>query len=658
MFFSSFPPHWNSSRLPLPLLLALCTALTVMLAPSWAAGETVGDPVAWFSELTGASSAEASAFLADLSEAGPEDLLEGLTVAEAEELLELAADLFGAEAGALGGTHSVGMASPEFREMARGLEDRMPDHLWFGQIFLDIGYTTPDQIPGEVAWLGGGGDSAIWSGHYLTAEAFRYAWARAHRNTAKNHGQAKVWEKEMARAKSRVDALVQGAHRNLNLSKNWKAQGLYTPAFDAEAGILFRNSFPEGAPAWQQNQGPGRHEYTFGPIAWDVGRNWYGQGTFTRDQYTGCMLGLLTALDFVAGDDPAMRELISQDLMASAGYLIRHGWGVVRPETNIRDATPAYQPLINGFRWGVFMSAAARHAAQVMGNLAEQAEWEALWTQSLAEQGPFVYGEDINDILNPSQSYYRFNLAHGHYFSFDRIVPDPAVRTYFRESFANMDATTHDDGNAYFEAVTYVLTGEPHRLDLAVQHLEEWLPYYERWGDGICMSCRCGIELECARRDEVTFTYALALADAVPGGEGAEVIERRVTVDGVLDLGLSVVLNGTSVVDVAVTVNGTTVPAAAYLNNDAVVVEWTQPGSNPEPRAARVLRIADERTSQDFLWQRSPYNGSGSMDREANPLERNAGVDFLLPYYMLRYYTEVETPDLEPLPAALGLTSR
>lgn len=67
-------------------------------------------------------------------------------------------------------------------------------------------------------------------------------------------------------------------------------------------------------------------------------------------------------------------------------------------------------------------------------------------------------------------------------------------------------------------------------------------------------------------------------------------------------------------------------------------------------RSNRVLRIADERTPQDFLWQRSPYQGSGNLDREARPTERNAGVDFLLPYYMLRYLTEVNPPAYDPWP--------
>ena len=72
------------------------------------------------------------------------------------------------------------------------------------------------------------------------------------------------------------------------------------------------------------------------------------------------------------------------------------------------------------------------------------------------------------------------------------------------------------------------------------------------------------------------------------------------------------------------------------------------PGMSSTQRSARVLRIPDERPHEDFLWQRSPYGGSQGLDRAAAPLERPPTVDYLLPYWMLRYYTEVRLPDLAP----------
>src|SRR5256885_1054074 len=229
------------SRLRLGLLALSIITLVVALPVTKSRADSVGA----LANLTGASTSTCQSLLTDLTGGDPSTLLDGLTPDEAEELLELVAHLAGLTP--IRGTHTVGIAEPAFRDMAEALEDGMPDHLWYGQIFLDIRYADTNRIPGQVVDIGPvAADSAIWSGHYLAAEAFRYGVARDKVAKARNHGQAVVWGHEMARAKQRVDMLVAGAHRNLNISKNWKATGLYSPAFDGQPGMLFRNSFPAG----------------------------------------------------------------------------------------------------------------------------------------------------------------------------------------------------------------------------------------------------------------------------------------------------------------------------------------------------------------------------------------------------------------------------
>lgn len=584
--------HKSPMKMPGALVLVCCALITcasvaqAQLAPSNAATA--------LAELTGTDSTQCANLLADLTGMDPATLLEGLSEGEAAELLELVADLAQLPSPTQANASSGPVAKPEFRAMARDLEERMVDHLWYGQMFLDVAYATAERTPGQVVGLGGGGDSAIWSGHYLAAEAFRYALAKHKRGRAKNSGQAELWNREMQRAKERINSLVAAAHRNMNISKNWKAKGVYTPAFDAEAGILFRNSFPEGVPSWQQNQTPNRHEKTYGPIPWDDGKNYFCQGTFTRDQYTGCVFGLLSVFDLVGNDDPAMRDQIRDDLFTMTDYLVRHGWSVVRPENTIHDSTPAVEPLINGVSWVIFMTQAARHAAQVAGTPEDQIKWEVIWMETFATIAPFLQGSQSVAFNPPSTSYYSYNLAHAQAYYTHRYESDPAARAYFRECFSQIDSTTKDDGNAHFESITFALTGEATRLNLAVHHLTEWLAYYARWSEPICMSCQCGISIDCIPEDQTTYEARQ------PDGSWT-------------------VLN-------------------------------TTPGRATRLRSSRVLRIPDERTPQDFLWQRSPYQGSGNLDAPPRPNERNAGVDFLLPYYMLRYHTEVSPPAYDPWP--------
>jgi len=53
----------------------------------------------------------------------------------------------------------------------------------------------------------------------------------------------------------------------------------------------------------------------------------------------------------------------------------------------------------------------------------------------------------------------------------------------------------------------------------------------------------------------------------------------------------------------------------------------------PDDRGCRVVPVV-ERVCTDFLWQRSPFllygGGAGTIE--------GAGIDFILPYWMARYY--------------------
>src|SRR5689334_9640762 len=153
-----------------PGLFALVIALLISVLPIT---RSRADSVDALANLTGASTSTCQSVLTDITGGDPSTLLDGLLPAEAEELLELTAHLAGLTPGP--GTETVGIATPSFRDMAEALEDGMPDHLYYGQIFLDIRYATTNRTPGEVVDIGPvAADSAIWSGHYLAAEAFRY----------------------------------------------------------------------------------------------------------------------------------------------------------------------------------------------------------------------------------------------------------------------------------------------------------------------------------------------------------------------------------------------------------------------------------------------------------------------------------------------------
>jgi hypothetical protein len=76
---------------------------------------------------------------------------------------------------------------------------------------------------------------------------------------------------------------------------------------------------------------------------------------------------------------------------------------------------------------------------------------------------------------------------------------------------------------------------------------------------------------------------------------------------------------------------------AAWLKrprrDDFVDLRGRLPSCGPPDRACSVIPVED-RVRTDFLWQRSPFllvgGGSGRVE--------GAGIDFILPYWMARYY--------------------
>lgn len=57
-----------------------------------------------------------------------------------------------------------------------------------------------------------------------------------------------------------------------------------------------------------------------------------------------------------------------------------------------------------------------------------------------------------------------------------------------------------------------------------------------------------------------------------------------------------------------------------------------------------------QRPAGDFLWQEPPTKLNGSRPATA----REPGIDYLTPYWMVRYFDEVAPPVLQPFPEWAG----
>jgi hypothetical protein len=561
------------------------------------------------------------------------------------------------------------------RAEADRLERVIDWHIWNRQVY-EIEYAStlrdpnearPGSMPGDrypgVAHITDTTDSGLWTGTYLAALAFKYQVAKAKLATKGGpKAERDYWAGERDSALERARPIVEQYHVKANISKAWvapapdpklttpptcgpatpdKCQGNFdtgiAPFPGGEAGLLFRTCIPADAEdrltffknaddSWQKDT-------IYGPLRWDPdgdgeGTDYFCEDGTSRDTYAGTTFGLVTAFDLF-GDDlgPAesgvpLRQQIGDDLMLLTDFLVRHGWSTPRPHSKVstkNDLSSFWSPLFlytPGAK--VHMSQLARHAADEVGTPVQKAYFDALWQTTATSDDPFEAFSSELDASEKLNDYYKWNLGHLIAFDVVRLEPDKLERDRLKTGIAVMDATTRNDPNAHFEAITYAITGDAGRRDKAIAHLRQWRDWrarYEGTTQGIynaerCTSVNPAGDLECVPQAQKTVAFVDLL------GQEHETI----------------------------------VPAVDPENPDAANANCGNPRYHRDNcRAAKPLPIA-ERTPTDFLWQRSPF----SLDGDRSARHESQGIDYLLPYWMLRYYTEVQTPAAEPLPPFPG----
>jgi hypothetical protein len=515
------------------------------------------------------------------------------------------------------------LAGPAMQDAALALEARILDHLHYGQIY-EQHYRTAARVAGDIATTVGEDDSALYTGNYLASQAFRYALAK--RKIAEGDNVA-FWTGQRDEALARVDAITRQYHILTNISAYWNTT--FNPqlhndrpltrgridfgggVFPAKKGLLFRSCTPADAPQFV-NQGAKGGNRVFGPFNWPgdqyVPANvYYCRDATSRDAYAGTTFGLLTAFDLVAADNPAvnpaMRAMIRDDILALSDYTLSYLWStprmhgrVVIPEVEGgNDLDNFWSPL---FMYTpvqqLNMAGIARHVARSAGTTAQKLKWNTVWLAEVATQGPNLLEETLLNAAQPHDSYYKFHLDYMALFNLIRTEANATVREQLmKRALGIMDATTGDDGNALYDAFVYAVSGAPSRLANGVVASKEWLEYRKRLdlnGNVTVNSNRCVVEIEC---------------------------ESRGTTE--------VLVGGVPVLTIP------PVPASTET-------------------AARFPIEIRNRRGQDFLWQKDPT----LLDESPGATWEATGADFLLPYWMLRYYSETSPLSSKPLPVWPG----
>jgi hypothetical protein len=592
-----------------------------------------------------------------------------------------ALDLAAAPTAVTGGPLSGGADLAE----ALRLERAVDWHLWYRQAYeinyadatREAGAAGPDpstRYPGIVR-IGGMADSALWTGTYLASQAFRYQVASHHLAGHLTGPDRKFWTAQREEALARVRPLVDQYHLLTHISKEWKwtdeDEAAHEPGVSSDGkivdlgtapfkeageGLLFRSCIPMGSRLfpWHPHldadgkpNGIFDEDRVYGPFSWsEPGSSTTVQyacedGT-SRDAYAGTSFGMATAFDFIAREDlwttradgtrENLHDQLGSDLRLMTKFLLDHNWTTPRPHSKVstsNDLSSFISPLFvtsSGGRQHLLQI--ARHVSAVMGS-PDAGYFQSAWEEEMAKNG---YGNtfgSIVDTTSPTDSYYKWNLGHLTGYGLLRLEPKASAseRDRLRAGFGILDASTRDDVNAHFETITYALTGETARRDAAIEHLRQWRSYR-------------------AKLDHPT---------------SEQIASGRVVIDNYA------VCNDPGV---AISPAATCKPedkyqSTAYESTPAGTVQLppgypvcnaatrdAQPSVTGPCRSVMPLAVAT-RTPTDFLWQRSPFDLDGAQAVTAEA----PGFDYLLPYWMLRYYTEVAPPTtVEPFPAWVGPT--
>jgi hypothetical protein len=310
--------------------------------------------------------------------------------------------------------------------------------------------------------------------------------------------------------------------------------------------------------------------------------------------------------------------------MAITDYAVKYLWFQPRPHGTVanpvfghNDLQGPISPLfIQVPLHRLHLLQTARHAANVIGHADGKRRYELLWQEEVANTvgTGSLLDSMLIDAGNPHDTYYKYQLHLMSFFNVIRLEPDPVIREEFRRAMGVLDATLTDDGNAFHEAMTYALTGEKDRLEEAVGYHREWLDYY-------------AFHEEAARVGNTPFVHTGRCDITEEPDEGAPISEQP----------LECVPKDQ--VDMVIT-----------LPTGEEVETPFRPGTEETRRAKDPLPVGVRRYA-DFLWQKDPTIITG----DHNVPWRGPSIDFLVSFWMLRYYSEIEVADtVSPLPAWAG----
>lgn len=296
-----------------------------------------------------------------------------------------------------------------------------------------------------------GADAAIWTGHYLAAESFRYRVTRA------------------PEALENVKRALAGIRLLVDLPGN---------------GLLARCAFPADWPyARSVMEEEQRHGVYYRVLN---GQAYVWLGNTSRDQYSGVFFGLGVAYDLV--EDQPVRAEVKALVMRLLDYLLDNNWFVKMPAGEISTTFTGHPEQRLSFL------AVGRRV-----NSGFSSDYETARFFSSGVVGSAIAFE----VLEDHTSYFKFNLATINLFNLIRLENDSTYRDRYLDTYNLLRRTTDDHGNAHFNMIDRALRGANEQRDAATREmLAAWLqrPRRDLWQDwrNKARFAACGDDKACA----------------------------------------------------------------------------------------------------------------------------------------------------------------
>ncbi len=292
-------------------------------------------------------------------------------------------------------------------------------HVPYGLTVIDpvFAAATSDQIAGYTR----AGDSAIWTGHYLAAEAFRYQVTRSPDAFA-----------NVIRAIAGLKSLSDVTGDNLLARCIVRADSPFAAGIQSEEA---HNGIHQASP-------------------------WFWIGNTSRDQFIGAIFGLAIAYDLV--DDLAVKNSISDLITRLVHFLTFHNWSIIMPDGSVVTTFLIRPDQI------LTLAQIGKHVNP--NEFADYYDGErGLYADTRGFELPLSIDASSND------SYFKFNLDYINLFNLVRLETS-STRSLYLDAYGIVRDPTAGHQNAFFDVIDRALKGPDATRDSRIQSLlDQWL---------------------------------------------------------------------------------------------------------------------------------------------------------------------------------------